>query len=258
MNRISWKDKGSKMAVDLSKLYGRDFELSSGVELTFLQSETGDVGCVVWDAALVLCAYLDHSHGKGLLKLCHKTVIELGAGTGAVGLVAATLGADSFVTDLPELVPLMQQNLDKNRERIPGSCQALPLKWGDADQIKHLKETVFNDGPDYIMLADCVYYDDSVKQLVDTIVCLSSSKTTVLCSYEERALGNKEALQSQFFKMISEHFLVSEVPLSEHHPELRSSDIHIFRFTPLNDQGGWFGRERLDDEKTLVKKEHTK
>ena len=81
-----------EMAVDLSKLYGRDFELSSGVELNFLQSETGDVGCVVWDAALVLCAYLDHCQRKGLLNLGHQTVLELGAGTGAVGLVAATLG----------------------------------------------------------------------------------------------------------------------------------------------------------------------
>ena len=80
------------MAVDLSKLYGRDFELSNGVELTFLQSETGDVGCVVWDAALALCGYLDHCHTKGLIKWAQQTVLELGAGTGAVGLVAATLG----------------------------------------------------------------------------------------------------------------------------------------------------------------------
>ncbi|GFR70526.1 protein-lysine methyltransferase METTL21D-like [Elysia marginata] len=220
------------MAVDLSKLYGRHFELSSGVELTFLQSETGDVGCVVWDAALALCGYLDHCQEKGCFKWNQQAVLELGAGTGAVGVVAATLGANSVVTDLPELVPLMQHNIDKNKEKLIGSCQAVPLSWGDTDQIKHIKEMLVPAGLDYILVADCVYYEESVKQLVDTIACLSSSKTTVLCSYEERELGNKEALQSQFFKLISEHFSISEIPLSEHHPQLRSPDIHILRFTP--------------------------
>ena len=54
----------------------------------------------------------------------------------------------------------MQQNIDKNKEKLSGSCQAAPLKWGDVVQMNHLKETAFNNGLDYIMLADCVYYDE--------------------------------------------------------------------------------------------------
>ncbi|GFO28945.1 protein-lysine methyltransferase mettl21d-like [Plakobranchus ocellatus] len=219
------------MAVDLSKLYDRDFELSSGVELTFLQSEMGDVGCVVWDAALALCGFLDHCQERGTVNWSKQAVLELGAGTGAVGLVAASLGANSVVSDLPELVPLIKQNIDTNREKLSGSCQAAALTWGDEDQMKSLKDASFPEGPDYIMVADCVYYQESVTQLVETIVCLSSSKTTVLCSYEDRELGDKEALQAQFFKLIGEHFTVSEIPMSEQHPELSSPDIHIMKFS---------------------------
>jgi predicted nicotinamide N-methyase len=84
----------SKMAapIDLSKLFVREYEKNDGTVLRFHQSEIGDVGCVVWDAALVLAKYLeaaDFRHGEDLKS---KVVVELGAGTGAVGLVAASLG----------------------------------------------------------------------------------------------------------------------------------------------------------------------
>ena len=54
---------------------------------------------------------------------------------------------------------------------------------------------------------------------MDTIVSLSSSKTTVLCSYEERELGNKEALQSQFFKV---SYLGQEMPAWQ---AIKNSDL---------------------------------
>ena len=78
--------------IDLTKLFVREFEKNDGTVLRFHQSEIGDVGCVVWDAALVLSKYLetaDFSNGEDLKS---KVVVELGSGTGAVGLVAASLG----------------------------------------------------------------------------------------------------------------------------------------------------------------------
>ena len=46
---------------------------------------------VVWDAALALAHFLEKNH-KRFLGGKQKTFLELGAGTGAVGLVAAALG----------------------------------------------------------------------------------------------------------------------------------------------------------------------
>ncbi|KAJ8316921.1 hypothetical protein KUTeg_004825 [Tegillarca granosa] len=70
----------------------REYEKNNGDILIINQLEVGDVGCVVWDAALVLSKYLetkDFSFGK---ELDGKHMIEIGAGTGIVGIVAATFG----------------------------------------------------------------------------------------------------------------------------------------------------------------------
>lgn len=84
-------------AVDLSNLFTRCFELADGSEIIFHQSVIGDVGCVVWDAALVLCGYFVKcsacpSPGHSAVTFEGKCVLEVGSGTGAVGLVAACLG----------------------------------------------------------------------------------------------------------------------------------------------------------------------
>lgn len=78
--------------IDLEKLFVREYEKNNGSMLHIYQCVIGDVGCVVWDAALVLCKYLeteDFSYGQNLMS---KVIVELGAGTGAVGLVAASFG----------------------------------------------------------------------------------------------------------------------------------------------------------------------
>lgn len=77
----------------MEKYFTREFQVSSnGANLEFFQHTVGDVGCVVWDAALVLAGYLDHIHQTGRQSLKSLKVLELGSGTGCVGLVAAALG----------------------------------------------------------------------------------------------------------------------------------------------------------------------
>lgn len=80
------------MALDLKNLFTRNLELNNESEVIFYQSAVGDVGCVVWDAALVLCKYLETGEFDKEKKLVGKTAIDLGSGTGAVGIVAAVLG----------------------------------------------------------------------------------------------------------------------------------------------------------------------
>jgi predicted nicotinamide N-methyase len=60
--------------------------------LTLCQKEIGDVSCVVWDAALVLAKYLDTKCNKMQDWLRGRSVVELGAGLGCVGLTAACFG----------------------------------------------------------------------------------------------------------------------------------------------------------------------
>ncbi|XP_019508480.1 PREDICTED: protein N-lysine methyltransferase METTL21A isoform X2 [Hipposideros armiger] len=48
------------------------------------------VAAVVWDAAVVLSMYLE----MGAVELRGRSAVELGAGTGLVGIVAALLGSE--------------------------------------------------------------------------------------------------------------------------------------------------------------------
>ena len=64
----------------------------AGKELRIKQLYVGDVGCVVWDAALVLARFLENSRHFGKNFWREKTALELGSGTGVVGLAACVLG----------------------------------------------------------------------------------------------------------------------------------------------------------------------
>lgn len=74
----------------------RELEKNDGCVLKVYQCLKGDVGHVVWDAAIVLSKYLETqgflNSSAGVSSWASTNVLELGSGTGIVGLVAATLG----------------------------------------------------------------------------------------------------------------------------------------------------------------------
>lgn len=79
-----------------SNYFVREIEKNDGSVLKLYQCSTGDVGCVVWDAAIVLSKYLETEQfcnsRTGVSTWSSKHMIELGAGTGVVGIMAASLG----------------------------------------------------------------------------------------------------------------------------------------------------------------------
>ena len=77
-----------------SDTFIREIEKNNGDLVKIHQLEIGDVGCVVWDAALVLAKYLESEDFNRGLDLFRKNVIELGSGTGVVGIMALTFGYD--------------------------------------------------------------------------------------------------------------------------------------------------------------------
>lgn len=205
-------------------MFLREIELDSGgLVVRVDQQETGDVGCVVWDAALVLVKYLDRRNQLEPDFLRNQPVLELGAGTGALGITAALLGANSVLTDLSNFIPLIDHNIELNKEFCI-STVATSLHWGVKTEISSVKKS----GPfSYILVADCVYYEESVAALVSTLEQLTSPSTTVLLSYEDRDSPAKIKIKNDFFQLMSKKFCYSEIPLSEHHPDFASPDIHI-------------------------------
>lgn len=100
----------------------REIEKNNGCALKVKQCYLGDVGCVVWDAAIVLAKYLEtkqfYDPSSGTNVWSGRTLLELGAGTGIVGLMAATLGAQVTVTDLEDLQTLLKVNIQENQALI--------------------------------------------------------------------------------------------------------------------------------------------
>ncbi|XP_042884059.1 protein-lysine methyltransferase METTL21D-like [Penaeus japonicus] len=202
-----------------------------GTDVALWQELEGDVGCVVWDAAIVLTKFLEVNSlkfstdaGKSLIN--GRTVLELGSGTGCVGLAAAIMGASKVtITDLPEFLSLMEKNITENGERLGCPVEARELSWGNEEQIRGFHE------PDVVLVADCIYYEQSLEPLVSTLHKLCGPDTTVLLSYEERTTGNKPQLQRKFFEMMDEHFRSEKIALEEQHELFRCEDIHIYKFS---------------------------
>ncbi|KAM4899236.1 LOW QUALITY PROTEIN: protein N-lysine methyltransferase METTL21D [Sylvia borin] len=194
----------------------RELERRAGPALRLEQRAAGGVGCVVWDAALVLAKFLE----TGACPLARRHVLELGAGTGAVGIMAATLGAIVTVTDLEELQELLMVNIENNKHLVTGSVRAKVLKWGE-------DVTEFQPPPDYILMADCIYYEESLEPLLKTLKDLTGPDTCVLCCYEQRTMGKNPEIERKYFELLQRDFELETIPLDRHDEEYRSEDIHI-------------------------------
>ncbi|XP_042533827.1 protein-lysine methyltransferase METTL21D isoform X3 [Dipodomys spectabilis] len=173
----------------------RVLEKRDGTALRLQQYGSGGVGCVVWDAAIVLSKYLETPafSREGTHALSRRSVLELGSGTGAVGLMAATLGADVVVTDLEELQDLLKMNIRMNKHLVTGSVQTKVLKWGE--EIEDFPP------PDYILMADCIYYEESLEPLLKTLKDLSGSETCIICCYEQRTMGKNPEIEKKYFEV---------------------------------------------------------
>ncbi|GFQ86717.1 protein-lysine methyltransferase METTL21D [Trichonephila clavata] len=201
--------------------FTRELEVeTTGTELKLLQYSVGDVGSVVWDAGIVLGKYLDHVHDSKN-NLNGKIVIDVGSGTGVAGLFAAALGAEVILTDLPEVVPLLEKNIELNKAVLKGAASASVLEWGKLEKIFPI--------PDLILVSDCIYYEMSVKKLVPTLNELSDSDTDILISYEDRVLGNKKELLKNFLDALKQYFSIEIIPKTLQHPDFQSDDIHLLK-----------------------------
>lgn len=113
------------------------------------------------------------------------TILELGAGTGLVGIAAAAvLGANVLLTDLPEIVPNLERNIASNKDMIEsrkGSARAAMLDWTVPEKIIFSKETDESKRPlaaeeessgyPLIVAADPIYSKEHPAWLVQTVNC---------------------------------------------------------------------------------------
>ena len=61
--------------------------------------------------------------------------------------------ASVTITDLADFVPLMNLNITENAEVLKAEITAKELKWGE-------DVTSFKPPVDFLLLADCIYYEE--------------------------------------------------------------------------------------------------
>ena len=174
--------------------------------LEIYQTKIGSVGSWCWESAICLAEFCyDHMFNS----FRKKRVVEIGSGTGIVGLQLAALGADVILTDREEYSELLNYNIDKNRPALTGNAQAKTLFWGDEIQ---LQEDSWQN-LDFVIVANCVYHSIELDQLVNTIrsLCPENSSTQLLCCYELRNDGIRRLVDEFHQELIKLNFQIQHI-----------------------------------------------
>ncbi|XP_078089373.1 EEF1A lysine methyltransferase 3-like [Mustelus asterias] len=182
----------------------------------FMDAEMG-VSSYIWESGLVLCQYFE----KANISFTGKKVIELGSGTGIVGILAALLGGTVTMTDLPEILKQINNNIAIN---IPSACRhrlkVRALTWGE-------DHADFDNDYDVVLGSDLVYSSSSYPALVDTLRYFCHRGTTVYLSSEFRN-GNGSLLFHEV--MLPTHFNCQIID------RLEAKYIAVYKLTKLESE----------------------
>lgn len=147
----------------------RSFQITDDLTVALHEPAlTGDnLGLKTWASSLLLSKHLPAL--SKYIPAGEKRLLELGAGTGLVGISAACLWSlDVVLTDLPEIVPNLLRNLELNAEAVTrrgGTVHAKALDWADDLDVPAIN----NDKFEVIVAADPIYSPEHPRILVGTI-----------------------------------------------------------------------------------------
>ncbi|SCV00886.1 LAME_0G12640g1_1 [Lachancea meyersii CBS 8951] len=209
-----------------------------------IHEDGGEQGCggKVWAAGELLCEYLiDKSDSDGFLSLSSQTlkakglytnILELGSGTGLVGICAGFLARSRNIqaristTDIDNLIELMSTNTKLNG--LEKFVFPETLMWGEPLNPKF--EADASNNIDLVLAADCVYLEAAFLLLEKTLLDLTEGEhpPTVLMSYTKRRKADKV-----FFRHIRKHFEVITVTDFDRYEHYKLKRTHLFHLVRL-------------------------
>ncbi|ORX41187.1 putative methyltransferase-domain-containing protein [Kockovaella imperatae] len=182
--------EGSESIINVSKQLGKEVRLK-------VDAGPG-CGGIAWPSGEVLSQYIGYRYECDPSYLKGKKILELGSGTGLVGIAAGILEptAEIWVTDQKQLLDLMERNVEYNG--VSSNVHVDELNWGE--QIPgHIP---VND-LDMILAADCVYFEPAFPLLVQTLCDLIpiGKDIEMLFCWKKRRKADK-----RFFALLKKHF----------------------------------------------------
>lgn len=122
------------------------FKSSDHIKLKEPSLTSDNLGLKTWGSSLILSNRLINKNNNYLVD----PIIELGSGTGLVGMVSAILGHKTILTDLSEIVPNLKENIELNKV----SAVAEVLDWTNPKSfIEKYPHEKFNT----ILISDPIY-----------------------------------------------------------------------------------------------------
>ncbi|KAJ5176440.1 uncharacterized protein N7482_002317 [Penicillium canariense] len=155
-------------------------------------------GGQLWPAGMVLAKYLLSQHSRDM---SGKSVVELGAGGGLVGLAVARgceVGVPLHITDQLPMFALMEDNIHLNH--LGSTVVSSILNWGEPLPA-HIPPK-----PDIILAADCVYFEPAFPLLIATLHDLLGPNSVCYFCYKRRRRADL-----RFMKMAKKAFDVQEI-----------------------------------------------
>jgi len=183
-------------------------------------------GSTTWDGALVLAHALPRDPIRKVLSPPATRVLELGSGTGAVGLSASLICSSPravTLTDRAQLIPLIKHNISLNN--LNHICNALELDW-DTTPDSDLDELMHSEPFDVVLCSDVLYK-----------LALTRSLARVLHKVMQHPNGPRAAFMAhelrpespRCFQELKAHGIVyGRLPQSACDPQWRADDISIF------------------------------
>lgn len=225
------------------------FGNNDDARLIIEQDKTLGKGGLVWDAAFILgdhvIAQRAQEDGSPQPRLRHQSgVVELGCGTGLCGMMVAKAipNLHVFLTDLPDLMPLLTRNVHRNFENIlPASvpCEAEPLPPLTCSHRKTSQSPVAAQVLDWAdvqadasnaMTYDVILGADVVASLYDpvalakTIHALAHGDTVVYLTFKERLSSIHRQFESAVDDLFDQWEIYDPPP---HTRRNRNPDVRI-------------------------------
>ncbi|CAO3581186.1 unnamed protein product [Absidia cylindrospora] len=149
--------------------------------------------------------------------LDNKTILDIGSGTGLVGLAVAKACPSLTHMELTDQIPMMsllQDNIKLNH--LESKVGASILNWGEPHDLK----------VDIVFASDCVYLEVAFQPLIDTLVTLTANNKDVqiYMSYRKRRKADK-----RFFILLKKQFHVIDILDDPERPVYSRNGLHLYR-----------------------------
>jgi len=165
------------------------FSFASG-DIVFDAENHRGLAFQLWPACRSLCHFIetrpDH-FWEG------KRILEVGAGLGVASILLGRLGATVTATDLEAPCALIRENVRKNA--VESCVKVEPLDWFKPHDVL----TGMNF--DYIVAADCIYWEELFEPLRQTLEAACSSNTEIILAQVRR-----RKIEGRFFKKMGKRF----------------------------------------------------